>query len=43
MPHNCQKLFDTLTSREFLDYLSSIMGFKIMNDLTKKLVGYTQI
>jgi len=39
MPENCKKLFNELTSQYFLDYLSSIMGFEIMNDPTKNWWG----
>lgn len=39
MPENCTKLFETLTSKDFLDYLSSIMGYEIKNDPTKNWWG----
>jgi len=39
LPENCNKLFDALTSKYFVDYLSSIMGYEIKNDPTKNWWG----
>ena len=39
MPVECNKLFQILTSKEFTDYLSSIMGYEIYNDSTKNWWG----
>jgi len=39
LPENCNKLFEILTSNQFLDYLSSLMGYEILNDPTKNWWG----
>ena len=39
MPGMCTTLFDKLTSQEMLDYLSSVMGYEILNDPTKNWWG----
>ena len=39
MPGNCTELFKKLTSQEMLDYLSSVMGYEILNDPTKNWWG----
>ena len=39
IPEMCTKLFEKLTSQEVLDYLSSIMGYEILNDPTKNWWG----
>lgn len=39
LPTECSKLFELLTSAEFTEYLSSIMGYKINNDPTKNWWG----
>jgi len=39
LPHNCQKLFDILTSQETLNILSNIVGEKIFNDESKNWWG----
>jgi Rps23 Pro-64 3,4-dihydroxylase Tpa1-like proline 4-hydroxylase len=39
MPENCTELFKKLTSQEMLDYLSSLMGYEILNDPTKNWWG----
>ena len=38
-PSNCSKLFTMLTSNDFIEYLSSIMGYEIKNDPTKNWWG----
>ena len=38
-PKNCMKLFNTLTSQNFLDHLTNIMGYTIKNDTTKNWWG----
>ena len=35
LPQNCQKLFNYLTSEEFIDKLSNIVGYKLINDINK--------
>jgi Rps23 Pro-64 3,4-dihydroxylase Tpa1-like proline 4-hydroxylase/nucleoside-diphosphate-sugar epimerase len=39
MPEMCTTLFNKLTSQEMLDYLSSVMGYEILNDPTKNWWG----
>ena len=39
MPLECNKLFNLLTSTDFKNYLSSIMGYEIMNDPTRNWWG----
>ena len=39
MPTECNKLFTMLTSNDFTEYLSSIMGYEIKNDPTKNWWG----
>ena len=39
LPDKCNRLFNNLTDQEFLDYLSSIMGYEIKNDPTKNWWG----
>ena len=39
MPTECNKLFSMLTSNDFTEYLSSIMGYEIKNDPTKNWWG----
>lgn len=39
MPEKCSKLFKMLTSDDFIEYLSSIMGYEIKNDPTKNWWG----
>ena len=39
IPKECSKLFITLTSKEFVNYLSNIMGYEIKNDSTKNWWG----
>jgi Rps23 Pro-64 3,4-dihydroxylase Tpa1-like proline 4-hydroxylase len=39
LPPSCSKLFSILTNEDFIDYLSSIMGYEIKNDTTKNWWG----
>lgn len=39
LPPECSKLFSMLTSDDFIEYLSSVMGYKIKNDPTKNWWG----
>jgi UDP-N-acetylglucosamine 4,6-dehydratase len=39
MPYECNKLFTMLTSNDFVNYLSSVMGYEIKNDPTKNWWG----
>lgn len=39
LPTECSKLFSMLTSNDFTEYLSSIMGYEIKNDPTKNWWG----
>ena len=39
LPIECKKLFSMLTSDDFTEYLSIIMGYKIKNDYTKNWWG----
>ena len=39
LPRHSSKLFEKLTSQEMLDYLSSVMGYAILNDPTKNWWG----
>ena len=39
LPKECGKLFKMLTSEDFVNYLSSIMGYEIKNDVSKNWWG----